>query len=142
MKKLFFFSVMILMMLGKSVSNVVSPEDNFRISGMGICNENLYGTQPDGIEVMYPAFTGKNRERYEKVNQLIEEDVFATINKAKESVEKDHPGTPIFAYWEYEIKYLSDSFISIVYQGRGPSVNISSRCFRTINIDTNEAKKN
>ena len=141
MKKLFLCSVLILMILGKNVSNMAGLEDSFRISGMGICNKNFYGTQPDGIEVMYPVFTGKNKERYEEVNQLIEEDVFATINKAKESVEKDHPGTPIFAYWEYEIKYLSDSFISIVYQGRGPSVNITSRCFRTINIDTNEAKK-
>lgn len=141
MKRLFLCSVLILMILGKNINNMDGTEDNFRISGLGICNKMLIEREPDKIEVMYPSFTGKNKERYEKVNQLIEEDVFSIINIEKESAHRNHPGAPIFAYWEYEIRYLSDSFISIVYTGNGPSMDISSRCFETINIDTNKAKK-
>lgn len=105
-----------------------------------ITEQYLENTDND-IEVKYPQFYGLTENRDEIINEIIKEDIYSTIESKKNGMTLHN----LYLWLEYEIEYLNDSFISIIYSGIWmPTYNDigfrGGRQLYTINIDINQAK--
>ncbi len=112
----------------------LATDDSFCVCGMEIETEAkvIYEENWRNTEFRYPSFHRENRAQSEVINNLIEKNVMEIIEKERSRFAS---GQEFYLNLTYEIKYISDSFISIAFTGKGGRRSHPEDRFYTLNID-------
>lgn len=92
---------------------IFSNEESEKIEHIKIITEQILENTDNDIDVKYPQLSGLKDNRDEIVNDLIKNEICSSVEAKKNGMTSHN----LYLLLEYEIKYLSNDFISISYSG-------------------------
>lgn len=120
-KHIWIFTCILLLILAACLQ-VVYKKQNFNLS----IEEKVYSNQEgyNEIEIIYPQLHGmKDKDKENRINCLIENDI-KKILKQNSLFDEDN----LFLHLSYEVKFLNENIVSIVYKGgEGAVHNVQTR---------------
>lgn len=120
-----------------SERNISPCEESFSVTSQYIVDDKAR----NDVIIEYPQISGLKGIKDIFVNKLIKNEIYQLVERSESSMNKHYA---LILYLNYEIKYLSNDFISIVYKGSwGARFNAgrgyANRLY-SINIDVNQNK--
>lgn len=134
--------IFIILLINPMVSQHRYPASSLSMSApnINIADQLIIDKNQNDIEVNYPEFNGLNNGQDAVVNALIKDNIYETVSRLRDSM---YEGYHLFMSLDFEVKHLSDNFISICYTGWKGALTAGrgyTDCLYTLNIDVKQGK--